>query len=96
MWYGSTMALNIKDSEAERLAAEVATMTGDSKTGAIRESLRIRRDQLAARASFEQRRARLKRLMEEEIWPQIPPDLLGKKVTKEEREEILGYGPDGV
>jgi hypothetical protein len=30
------MALNIKDPETERLAAEVATLTGESKTAAVR------------------------------------------------------------
>ena len=34
--------------------------------------------------------------MEREIWSKIPAELRGKPVTKEEREEILGYGPDGV
>ena len=30
------MALNIKDPETERLAAEVAAITGESKTRAVR------------------------------------------------------------
>lgn len=34
------MALNIEDTETEKLAAEVAEMTGDTKTGAVREALR--------------------------------------------------------
>ena len=34
------MALNIKDPETERLAAEVAALTGQTKTGAIRYALR--------------------------------------------------------
>ncbi len=34
------MGLNIKDPETERLAAEIATLTGESKTGAIRTALR--------------------------------------------------------
>jgi hypothetical protein len=33
--------------------------------------------------------------LEREVWPNIPADVLGKKVTKREREEILGIGPDG-
>src|SRR5262245_54815100 len=35
-WYGAGMALNIKDPETERLAGEIAALTGESKTGAIR------------------------------------------------------------
>lgn len=34
------MALNIKDPETERLAAEAGALTGDSKTGIIRQALR--------------------------------------------------------
>jgi hypothetical protein len=34
--------------------------------------------------------------LEREVWPKIPADVLGKKkMTKREREEILGIGPDG-
>ena len=90
------MALNIKDAETERLAAEVAEMTGNSKTGAIREALRAQRDQLVALESTEVRRRRLHRVLEEEIWPQIPDDFRNAVITKADREAILGYGPDGV
>jgi len=36
------------------------------------------------------------RLIESRIWPFIPADVLGKPVSKEEKEAILGYGPEGV
>jgi hypothetical protein len=32
----------------------------------------------------------------EELRSEIPKELLGKPITKAEREEILGYGSDGV
>jgi antitoxin VapB len=94
--YDYTMALNIKDQETEKLAAEVAELTGESKTGAVREALRQRRDRLALqRGSKEKRRQDLRLFMETQIWPQIPKELRGKSITKAEREEILGYGPEG-
>lgn len=34
--------------------------------------------------------------MQDEIWPQIPDDFRNARITKEDREEILGYGPDGL
>ncbi len=91
------MALNIKDQETEKLAAEVAELTGDSKTGAVRNALREKRDRLELQqgGSKEKRRQDLRRFMETEIWPQIPAELRGKSITKAEREEILGYGPEG-
>jgi antitoxin VapB len=45
---------------------------------------------------LEEKRKRIMHYMETEVWPNIPPELLGKTITKEEREEILGYGLDGV
>jgi antitoxin VapB len=89
------MALNIKDPETERLAAEVAKMTGDSKTGAIRSALADRKERLAYGMTRRDRLKDLRRLLEEEIWPSIPKSALGRKVTKRERERILGYGKEG-
>lgn len=88
------MAMNIKDPEAERLAAEVAELSGESKTAAVREALRERRDRLTAER--DKRAQNFRRFLEEEIWPHVPPEVRGKPITKAEREEILGYGPDGV
>jgi prevent-host-death family protein len=44
----------------------------------------------------EARRKILQRLFEEEIWPQLPRDLIGKGPSKREREQILGIGEDGT
>ena len=93
------MALNIKNAEAEQLAAEVAAMTGETKTRAIAVALRERQERLlrARDETRDERRARLQRVLREEIWPLIPPDVLDRPpLTKAEREEILGYGPEGV
>jgi hypothetical protein len=43
-----------------------------------------------------QRIFELREFLEREIWSQIPSDLRGKGISKREREEILGYGPEGV
>lgn len=91
------MQLNIKDPETVALAAEVAELTGENKTTAVKVALQERRGRLRARMSPEARREALHRFLEEEIWSQIPPEQLGgPPMTKEEREEILGYGPHGV
>jgi antitoxin VapB len=90
------MALNIKDREAEKLAAEIASMTGESKTRAVKVALQERRQRLAPRVVHRDRRRELHRFLEEEIWPQIPRAVLGKKLSRRERERILGYGSEGV
>lgn len=89
------MAMNIKDPETERLAAEVAALTGESKTAAVRTALRERRDRLSTQSGPRQRT--LRRFLEDEIWPRVPPEVGGRTpMTKAEREELLGYGPEGV
>ncbi len=90
------MPLNIKDLDAERLAAEVAELAGESKTRAVRVALAERRDRLALRSHRRDRAQSLRRFLEREAWPQIPEEQLGVARSRAEREAILGYGPDGV
>ena len=91
------MALNIKDPEAEKLAAEVAELAGETKTGAVRQALRERRDRLRLESGGpEKPYGEMRRWLETEIWPQIPAELKGRPpMTKAEVEEILGIGPEG-
>jgi Uncharacterized protein conserved in bacteria len=95
-WYLYTMALNIKDPETERLATEVALLTGETKTRAINVALRERRERLLAARAATDRAERLTRFLTDEAWPQVPPEMLGRAPSKAEREQILGYGPEGV
>jgi antitoxin VapB len=90
------MALNIKDTDAERLAGEVAALAGETKTRAVRVALSERKERLARRARGADRGARLRRFLESEAWPQVPPDVIGKPLSRDERESILGYGVEGV
>ena len=91
------MALNIKNEETEKLAAEVAALAGETKTGAVRQALRERRDRLRLETGPEENPCRgMRQWLETEIWPQIPEELKGRPArTKEEIEEILGIGPEG-
>ena len=89
------MPLNLKNAEVEKLAAEVARLTGESKTEAIRRALLERRARLKHR-SIDQRRERVLRLLKEKIWPTIPESIRGRRPTRAEEDDILGYGPDGV
>jgi antitoxin VapB len=90
------VALNIKDAETEKLAAEVAALTGETKTRAVKTALSERKARLAAGTTGTDRARRLRRFLEEEAWPQVPESVLGKPLTREEREAILGYGPRGI
>jgi antitoxin VapB len=90
------MALNIKDSETIRLADELAALTGETKTRAVKTALEERKQRLARGLSPSRRARRLVDLLEGEIWPQVPLDALGKPISREQHEAILGYGPEGV
>lgn len=90
------MGLNIKNAEVERLAAEVAALTGESKTEAIRRALVERKLRLSPADAAGKKLARMRRVLEEQVWPGVPDGSKGRPVTKEEREQILGYGEEGV
>jgi len=90
------MALNIKDRETERLAAEVAALTGESKTRAIRIALQERKQRLGFRVKRRSRKDELLRFLERDVWPRVPAEERGRRLTREEEDAILGYGPEGA
>ena len=90
------MAMNIKNDKVERLAEELAHMTGESKTAAILRALEERKERVALGPSGKRRLAQALDFMEREIWPNVPRKLLGRRITRTERERILGYGKGGV
>lgn len=76
-----TPQLNIKDAEATRLARELAELTGESQTEAVRKALaqRLSREQ-AERGVQAARTAEESRREFERIWPKI------QKIQKEIRK----------
>lgn len=90
------MGLNIKNEKVEKLAEEVASLTGETKTAAILRALEERKEKIVRRTAGQRRIEQVLDFLENEIWPAIPPKLLGRRVTRRERERILGYGKDGI
>lgn len=90
------MALNIKNPRVEQLVDEVARMTGETKVEAVLRALEERKSRLVFQAAQGDPWARAMRVMTREIWPAIPASELGRRLSKEEEEAILGYGPEGV
>ena len=88
------MGLNIKNPEVERLATEVAALAHETKTEAIRRALVERKARIQARSGG-RRRGSLQEYLERNVWPLIPASELGRSVTREEEDRILGYGPEG-
>ena len=89
------MGMNIKNPEVEQLAAEVAMIADENKTEAIRKALLERRARLRARAGKLVQRKSLRDYMDRNVWPLIPQTELGRVLTRDEEDKILGYGPQG-
>jgi antitoxin VapB len=67
-----TPQLNIKDAEATRLARELAELTGETQTEAVRKALRERLDrEKAERERLDARTAEEKRREFEKVWAEI-------------------------
>jgi len=90
------MAINIRNAKVERLADELADMTGESRTATILHALEERRERIVRAPARKPRLAQVLDFLEKEIWPNIPKNRLGRRLTKGERERILGYGKRGV
>jgi antitoxin VapB len=89
------MGLNIKNAEVERLATEVAGLAHETKTEAIRRALLERRARLKECAGNPAAGKGLREYLERNVWPMIPEAELGRVPTREQEDQILGYGPEG-
>ena len=90
------MALNLKNAEVERLAAEVARITGETKTEAIRRALDERRRRLVYRDEPGGSATGGRQYLEEEVWPLVPEGETGRRMTRDEEDSVLGYGDAGA
>ncbi len=90
------MALNIKNAEVEQLASDVARITGESKTEAMRRALLERRQRLVFRTGGADRHQRIRQFLERDLWPTLPPQERGRRLTSTEEDAVLGYGALGV
>jgi antitoxin VapB len=82
------MALNIRNPEAEKLAAELASQTGESKTEAVTKALRDRLSRI--------RRERIKRPLVDELEEIAEHCASLPVLDNRPAEEILGYGETGL
>lgn len=90
------MALNIKNAAVERLAGRVAEIAGETKTQAIRRALEERLERIEGLNRSERGLESHVQFLERKIWPLVPQEMIGMVPSKIEKEQILGYGADGV
>ena len=89
------MALNIKNAEVERLAAQVAELAKESKTEAIRVALQERASRLRMYHGSLSREERIDAALAR-FRQEFPQGDYGRRLSKAEEEDILGFGADGI
>jgi len=83
------------------MATEIAKRIGTSEEEAVRQALEEKQQRLRLRHRSDRGRSwrtyeEWEEMMERKIWSKIPDQLLDQPpMTKEEKEELLGYGPEG-
>ena len=75
------MAMNIKNTQVEELAAEVAELTGETKTEAIRRALEERRQRLAFQIAGNNRSDERRSFLEREVWSVIRARSAGRRLA---------------
>ena len=89
------MALNLKNPEVDALATEVAVLAKESKTEAVRQALLERKARLIAVYVPQKRSERAASILRE-FRATLSDAVRGKRLSREEEDDILGFGPGGV
>ncbi len=87
------MAIHIKDSGVIRLATQLAALTGESRTGAIRRALEEKIARLSGASAQSSRRAELVRVFGCKVPSLVRAGRRRGNLTPEEVQELLAYGP---
>ena len=84
------MALSIRDPETDRLARELAALTGETMTQAIKTAIeqRLKRERFGREAETEEKKRKVLAILER-IWAMPVLD-------DRPADEILGYDENGV
>lgn len=80
------MPITINEPELERLVHEIAAELQLNEAEALTSIIRDHADYL-------KRRGAVMNWLQNDVWPNIPSEVRGKRITREEKAEILGYGP---
>lgn len=86
--YAKPMALQIDDPQL------VKEILAESERGKISPEEVVRRALAESRKQAKERYEAITKYLEDKVWSHIPPEQLGKRLSKQEEEALLGYGPD--
>ncbi|HEY0023067.1 MAG TPA: hypothetical protein VGB24_09155 [Longimicrobium sp.] len=79
------MPITIDNPELERLIQEIAAELQLDEADALTSIIHDHADYL-------KRRGAVMNWLQNDVWPKIPCEVRGKRVTREEKAELLGYG----
>jgi hypothetical protein len=79
------MPITIDDPELERLIQEIAAELQLNEAEALTSIIHDHADYL-------KRRGAVMNWLQNDVWPKIPAEVRGKRITREEKAELLGYG----
>lgn len=84
--------------EAHRngLIRDIAALTGESAEQVVLQALEDRLARLSGPSSKAERKQHLLNVLETSVWCYAPRGQVGRTLTQEEQDKILGYGPEGV
>jgi hypothetical protein len=88
-----TVAIHIKSPAVVKLAAELASLTGDSKTEVIRKALEEKMIRLSINSARRARRAEMARILGREVCTLARAGVKRKVLSTAEIQELLAYGP---
>jgi antitoxin VapB len=81
------------DPELDDWVEARARATKTSKSAIVREALADRKTE--TESATDRRVDEFLDYLRTEVWRHVPGDVRGKRMTKEEREELLGIGSEG-
>ena len=78
------------------LIKRIQELTGESKNDVLTRSLDERLRRLTTPLDQSERKQRILHFLETSVWSSLPDAALGQRITQDQEDEILGYGPEGV
>jgi hypothetical protein len=82
--------MRIENPEVDKLVELLVEMTGESPSEIVRRALAELHQRLALHVGQQERGRNFLRFLEEEVWPTPRQGQLGRRLSREEEEDILG------
>ena len=82
--------------KARLLIKDLTELTGEPEEIAVLRALEERLRRLTAPTSPTERANRILAILDSSLWQNTPASRLGTSTTREQQDQVLGYGPEGV